>query len=159
MVPPDEIGGVSKAMFGCTRPFLQFQPQVTGYERAQESVITITLKVYGGIKKEHEKLVKHAAQRAMVAVLKHSSGLLKKQVPVVDEVTASYVKRRLRDSSANAIVEPLVAVEYLNSRRLLAPCFDNNTAFVMEASKHICSIRLVQRWLGGPMGRVRAQSR
>merc|ERR1740130_2106644 len=153
MVPPDEIGGVSKAMFGCTRPFLQFQPQVTGYERAQESVITITLKVYGGIKKEHEKLVKHAAQRAMVAVLKHWSGLLKKQVPVVDEITASYVKRRLRDSSANAIVEPLVAVDYLNSRRLLAPCFDNNTAFVMEASKQYLQYKTCAAIVGGADGK------
>lgn len=137
LVPPVEVGSISKAMPGCARPVPAYVPPVDEGPKKEFSVTTatsLTVKIYGSIKEEHRKFAKHAAKFALVPVLKAYSGLLKGEVPLASDIDVEYARRRLHDSLPGTLDTP-VAIDRGYERRMLDGCFDNDTAFVVEATK------------------------
>jgi hypothetical protein len=111
-------------------------------EQGLKTISDITLKIYGGIKENHQKYALHASKQALVKILQSYSGLLQKQVPTENDIVVDIAPenaRRLRENWRNT-VDSLHVTDYatggFRGRRLQSTtCSDDTTAFKTEASK------------------------
>jgi len=141
LVPPTEVGSVSKAMPGCQREVPQLEPagDQQPVEKLVHTVSTTTLKLHGGISEANKKYALHAAKQALVPILKSFSGLLKRDVPKSDDIKVESATRRLHEESEL----PRMSFDFLavapsiseQPRWLSDPCFDDDAAFAVEAAK------------------------